>query len=39
LSARNFGKYGKSCPGNRILSNLRLFLILRDTTMPFSGLN
>ena len=35
--ATNFGKSGKSSPGCRILSNLSLFLILRGTTMPFSG--
>jgi hypothetical protein len=39
IAARNFGKFGKTSPGCRILSNLSLFLILRGTTMPFSGLN
>ena len=36
--SRKIGKFGKSSPGCRILSNLCLFLILRGATMPFSGL-
>ena len=37
--ARIIGKSAKSSPGCRILSNLCLFLILRGTTMRFSGFN